>query len=81
MLQKHLVEKLTKAQFTAVKLIDPNNTTDEIFNQYKILKFTNMIHFEQCKLGYKLCHNLLPDKLMNNMTEDHNSQSIVKSHR
>ena len=81
MLQKHLVDKLSKAQCTAVKLIDPNNTIDEVFKWYKILKFTDMIHFEQCKMGYKLCHNLLLDKLMNNMTEDHNCQSIVKSHR
>ena len=81
MLQKHLVDKLSKAQCTAVKLIDPNNTTDEIFKQYHILKFTDMIQFEQCKMGYKLCHNLLPNKLMNNMTQDHNCQSIIKSHR
>ena len=32
-------------------------------------------------MGYKLCHNLLPNKLMNNMAQDHNCQSIVKSHR
>ena len=81
MLQKHLVDKLSKAQRTAVKLIDPSNTIDEVFKWDKILKFTDMIHFEQCKMGYKLCHNLLPDKLMTNMTKDHNCQSIVKSHR
>ena len=64
-----------------VKLIDPNKTTDEIFKRYQILKFTEMIQFEQCKMGYKLCHNLLPNKLMNNITQDHNCQSIVKRHR
>ena len=81
MIQKHLIDKLSKAQCTALKLIDPNKTTDEIFKWYLILKFTDMIQFEQCKMGYKLCHNLLPNKLMNNMTQDHNCQSIVKSHR
>ena len=81
MIQKHLIDKLSKAQCTAVKLIDPNKTTDEIFKQYKILKFINMIKFEQCKMGYKLCHNLLPNKLKNNMAQDHNCQSIVNSHR
>ena len=81
MLQKHLVDKLSKAQCTAVKLIDPNNTINVIFKWYKILKFNDMIQFEQCKMGYKLCHNLLPNKLMNNMTQDHNCQSIVKRHR
>ena len=81
MLQKHLVDKLSKVQHTAVKLIDPKKTIDEVFKRYKILKFVDMIHPEQCKMGYKLCHNLLPDKLKSNMTEDHNYRSIVKGHR
>ena len=81
MLQKHLVNKLSRVQRTAVKLIDLNKTTEEIFKRYQILKFTDMIQFEQCKMLYKLCHNLLPKKLMNNMTQDHHCQSIVKSHR
>ena len=81
MLQKHLIDKLSKAQHTAVKFIDPNKTTDEIFKRYQIMKFMDMIQFEQCKMGYKLCHNLLLNKLMNNMTQDHNCQSIIKSHR
>ena len=29
----------------------------------KILKVTDMVQLEQCKMGYKLCHNLLPSKL------------------
>ena len=81
MLQKHLVDKLLKAQHTAVSLIDPNNTIDETFKKYKILKLTDMINLEQCKMGYKLCHNLLPNKLVNSMTQDHKCQSIVKKHR
>ena len=81
MLQKHLVDKLSKAQHTAVKLIDPNNTINEVFKQYEILKFADVIHLEQCKMGCRLCHNLLPDELTSNMTEDHNCQSIVKGHR
>ena len=81
MLQKHLVDKLLEAQRAAVKLIDSKTSIDEVFKQYKILKFTDMIHLEQCKMGYKLCHNLLPDKLKSNMTKDHNCQSIVKGHK
>ena len=81
MLQKHLIDKLSKAQCTAVKLIDPQNDIDEVFKKYKILKFVDMIHLEQCKMGYKLCHNLLPEKLKSNMTKDHNYRSITKGHR
>ena len=81
MLHKHLVNKLSKAQCTAVMLIDPNNSIDETFKKYKILKVTDMLHLEQCKMGYKLCHNLLPKKLADNMTQDHKCHSIVKNHR
>ena len=40
-----------------------------------------MVHLEQCKMGYKLCHNLLPSNLTQNMLLDHRSHSIVKAHR
>ena len=81
MLQKHLVNKLEKAQCSAVMLINPNSSVDEIFRNCKILRFTDMVQFEQCKMGYKLCHNLLPAKLTQNMLLDHKSHSIVKEHR
>ena len=81
MLQKHMVNKLEKAQCSAVMLINPNSRVDEIFRNCKILKFTDMVQLEQCKMGYKLCHNLLPSKLTQNMLLDHRSHSIVKEHR
>ena len=81
MLQKHLVNKLDKAQRSAVMLINPNIKADEIFRKCKILRFTDMVQLEQYKMGYKLCHNLLPSKLTQNMLLDHKSHSIVKEHR
>ena len=81
MLQKHLVNKLEKAQCLAVMLINPNSRVDEIFRNCKILKVTDMVQLEQCKMGYKLCHNLLPSNLTQNMLLDHRSHSIVKEHR
>ena len=81
MLQKHLVNKLEKAQCSAVILINPNSSVEEIFRKFKILKVTDMLHLEQCKMGYKLCHNLLPAKLAQNMLLDHRCHSIVKEHR
>ena len=53
----------------------------EVFTRYKILPFDTLVRFEQCKLGYKLCNNLLPTKLSKNMTQDHRSHSTVKTHR
>ena len=80
MLQNHLVNKLEKAQCSAVMLINPNSKVDEIFRNCKILKVTDMVQLEQCKMGYKLCHNLLPSNLAQNMLLDHRSHSIVKEH-
>ena len=40
-----------------------------------------MVKVEQCKLGYKLCHGLLPKALANNMVRDHNRYSISKRHK
>ena len=81
MLHKHLIHKLSRAQRAAVALIDPNKNTEELFKKHKILKVTNLIHLEQCKLGYKLCHNLLPKSFADNMTKDHKQHSIIKNHQ
>ena len=78
MLQKHLLNKLEKVQHSAVMLINPNSSVEEIFRKFKVLKVTDMLHLEQCKMGYKLCHNLLPAKLAQNMLLDHTCDSILK---
>ena len=81
MLSKHLIWKLSKAQHTAVALIDPNKKPEELFKRHKILNITDLIHLELCKLGFKLCHNLLPKSLAENMTKDHKQLSIVKNYQ
>ena len=72
MLSKQLLTKLTNAQRKAVALIDPSKKIEELFRRYKILKVPDLIHLELCKLGYKLCHDLLPKKLADNIRMDHN---------
>ena len=81
MLSKQLITKLTNAQRKAVALIDPSKKIEELFRRYKILKVTDLIQFELCKLGYKLCHDLLPKKLADNLRKDHNRVSIEKRHK
>ena len=81
MLQSSMLKKLANVQNKAVKLIDPTVNTYEIFRKHKILKIDDMIKVEQCKLGYKLCHGLLPKALANNMVRDHNKYSISKHHK
>ena len=41
----------------------------------------NMRDIEQCKLGYKLCHALLPKALRDSMTKDHQECKLGKEHR
>ena len=81
MLSKQSITKLTNAQCKAVALIDPSKKIKELFRRYKILKVTDLIHLELCKLGYKLCHDLLPKKLAENMRKDHNQVSIDKTNK
>ena len=44
---------------------------DDVFTAHKILPFDKLVRLEQCKLGYKLCNNLLPINLAKNMKQDH----------
>ena len=81
MIQKRLLSLLVNAQRKAVKLIDPTKSIDDSFIAYKILPFDKLVRLEQCKLGYKLCDNLLPAKLALNMKQDNKKQSTVKTHR
>ena len=81
MIQKRLQSVIAKVQRKAVKLIDPTMGIDDVFTVYKILPFDKLVRLEQCKLGYKLCNNLLPTNLAKNMKQDHRKQSTVKDHR
>ena len=81
MIHKRSKSLLIKAQKRAVKLIDPTRSIEDVFRNYKILPFDQLVKLEQCKLGYKLCHNQLPVNLAKNMRLDHRNQSTVKVHR
>ena len=69
-----------QAQCKVVKLISPSVPKTEMFAKHKILPFKELMSLEQCKLGYKLCHDLLPINLANNMKHDHRMHSILKSY-
>ena len=81
MLSKKALNKLTQLQRTAVSLIDQNMGTDEVFKKHGILEFEKLVQFEQIKIGYKLCHSLLPTSLVALLSYDHKGQSTSKSHR
>ena len=81
MIQKHLLDKITKTQRMAVQLINPFVSVDTLFKKEKILPVQTMIELEQCKMEYKLCHNLLPKNLAKCMLSDHRDVSVRKVHR
>ena len=81
MLQKGLAQKLGKIQNNAVKLIDPTSKVEDLYQKHRVLKFDDMVKVEQCKLGYKLCHGLLPKAMASNMTKDHHNEFLAKGHR
>ena len=75
-----MIQKKLMDEKKAVKLIDPTISASDAFTQYNILPFDKLVRLEQCKLGYKLCNNLLPLNLARSMKQDHRMQSITKSH-
>ena len=81
MIKKHLLDKITKTQRTAVQLINPCVLVDILFKKEKILPVQKLIALEECKMGYKLCHNLLPKNLGKCMLSDHRDVSVQKGHR
>ena len=81
MLQNGLAQKLGKIQNNAVKLIDPTSKVECLYQKHRILKFDDMVKVEQCKLGYKLCHGLLPTAMASNMTKDHQNEFLAQGHQ
>ena len=81
MIQRKLMSDITRLQRKAIKLIDKTTTIDKAFGKHRILPFEQLVRLEQCKLGFKLCNNLLPINLAKCMKEDHNMQSITKTHQ
>ena len=54
MVTKKMCKDLTRLQHTAISMIHPSMSTDELFTKYGILKFEQLVQLEQMKTGYKL---------------------------
>ena len=81
MIKKKLMTEITRLQRKAVRLIDSTIPINKVFTKHRILTFEQLVRLEQCKLGYKLYNNLLPQNLAKSMKQDHNMQSIIKTHK
>ena len=81
MLHSNIIQKLIRVQNTAVKLRDSKVNVEELYRKHKILKFAEMVNIEHCKMGYKLCHGLLPKALVANMVKDHHNENLAKRNK
>ena len=81
MLSRKLCNKLKQLQRAVVSLIDQNLCTNDVFAKYAILEFEKLVQLEQLKIGYKLCHGLLPTGLALLIIHDHKGHSTCKNHR
>ena len=57
------LDMLNKQQNKCIQQIDRGKTLSQIYKQLNILKLSDMIKLEQCKLGYQLRNKLLPEPL------------------
>ena len=81
MLSKKQNKNLARLQRTAISLIDPTMSIDEITKKYRILGLEKLVRLEQMKIGYKLCHNLLPTNVAVQIKHDHKGQNMSKEHK
>ena len=81
MLSKKQNKNLARLQHTAISLIDPTMSTVEITKKYRILGLEKIMRLEQMKIGYKLCHNLLPMNVAVQIRYDHKGQNMSKEHK
>ena len=80
MLSKGQLNTLKGIQNKCLKLINSTYSTRERHLRLKILSIEKLIDLEQSKLGYKLCHQLLPVVLTRLLKSDQNNQDMEKLH-
>ena len=80
MLSAQQLRDLMPIQKKCVKLINPSLPVSRIFTKLHILDVKQLIELEQCKIGYKMCNNLLPPMLTRLLYEDQNKCVMSKVH-
>ena len=74
------LNKLQKLQNKAVSTLYTKLNIDAGFKKSKILRVRSLIKLEEYKLGYKMCHNLLPKPLRECLLTDHYDKTTKKTH-
>ena len=80
MISKGQLNDLRNIQMKCLKLVNPSIPTNRVLSQLKVLNIEKLIDLEQCKLGYKLCHQMLPVVLTKLIKQDQNNTDLTKTH-
>ena len=80
MARKQDINKLQSIQSQCVSLINCHRSTLQNYQDSKILKITDQINLEMCKLWHKHYLRELPQKLSEEMSHNHKRQSLEKKH-
>ena len=72
---KDIVNRIQRIQTKCLKEITKNPAT------LKILNIDKLIRLEHAKLGYRIEHKQLPEKIMKIITTDSMNKSLEKTHR
>ena len=80
MMNKTQLNKISKIQNQCVATIDKKLSVNDIYKNYRLLKFEDMITHETNKLWHKQHLNLLPVPLTRNMQTDFTGLDLSKSH-
>ena len=74
------LNKLQSIQSQCVSLINCHKTTAQNYQEGKILRISDQITLEMCKLWHKHYLGELPHKLSDEMAHDHKKESLGKKH-
>ena len=81
MLNQSQLNKLQKKQEKCVKLLNTNKTKKECYKEYSIMTIQEILLLVNCKLGYRLVNQNLPQRVHELMTQDASGQSLLRTHQ
>ena len=78
--KKEQVHKLQKVQTKCLELVQTERSNIDLNKNLGILSIEDMIALENMKFGYKLVHQMLPQKIVEICCEDNRRQTLIKTH-
>ena len=73
--------KLQRIQSTGISILSRKTASPDEYKKLKILTLPQLIKLEMCKLWHKKTLDLLPSRLQEAMSTDHNKRNLTKVHR